>query len=91
MLYRISKVEVLPKTCLRLVYDDGVAVVVDFKPIIAEGGEFKKLADSKFFKQVKVDERGRSLVWPDELDFCADSLRLSGKVETPAPAARRAS
>ena len=37
-------------------------------------GVFTAFADPSFFVQVGVGERGRSLEWPGELDFCADAL-----------------
>jgi len=41
--------------------------------LIGKGG-LAALADPKVFAQVKVGERGRSLEWPGEIDFCADAL-----------------
>src|ERR1035437_1566638 len=37
-------------------------------------GVFAAFADPAFFVQVSVGERGRSLEWPGEIDFCADAL-----------------
>lgn len=37
-------------------------------------GVFAALADPAVFAQVRVGERGRSLEWPGEIDFCADAL-----------------
>ena len=48
---------------------------MDFKPNSAKGGVFMAMADPDFFVgKMHVDEDGRSLVWPGEVDFCADSL-----------------
>lgn len=41
---------------------------------LAGRGVFAAFNDPAFFAQVKVGERGRSLEWPGELDFCADAL-----------------
>ena len=65
---------------IRLEYQDGVTVIVDFSPVIQEGGIFSTLADPDFFKQVRLGDRRRSIIWPGELDFCADALRLEGQV-----------
>lgn len=35
---------------------------------------FTALADPAIFVQVRIGERGRSLEWPGEIDFCADAL-----------------
>ena len=37
-------------------------------------GVFSALADLAVFSQARVGERGRSLEWPGEIDFCADAL-----------------
>jgi hypothetical protein len=72
---RIATVEVLPEFQLRIRYSDGMNVRVDFRPIIQRGGVFARLGDAAFFSQVQVDNRGRSVYWPGEIDFCADALR----------------
>jgi hypothetical protein len=72
--YRIVQVQILGDHRLRLVYSDGGVVEKDFAPLIAIGNAFAALADPDFFTQVFIGERGRSLEWPGELDFCADAL-----------------
>ena len=37
-------------------------------------GVFASVTDPAVFMQVGVGERGRSLEWPGEIDFCADAL-----------------
>jgi len=59
---------------LRLVYSDGSIVVVDFTPIIQQGGVYSCLSEPEFFSQVSLAQGGRYIQWPNELDFCADSL-----------------
>ena len=41
---------------------------------------FEAWADRKVFQEVRVDESG-AVVWPGEIDLCADALylRLTGK------------
>ena len=68
-----------PNHILQITYADGEVVLVDFKPIIAEGGVFAPLADPQFFAQVSVAPRGRFIQWPGEIDFCADALWLEGE------------
>ena len=75
-MYTIEQVKTLPDFLLELVYNDGCTVVADFKPFIKQGGVFTSLADTQFFNQVKLGERGRYIEWPNELDFCADALRI---------------
>lgn len=63
---------------ITLEYDDGLICEVDFSEVIARGGVFSLLKEKSFFEQVSIGENGRSLVWPNKLDFCADALRLKG-------------
>ncbi len=37
-------------------------------------GVMADLADAALFAQVGIGERGRSLEWPGDIDFCADAL-----------------
>jgi hypothetical protein len=37
-------------------------------------GVFAELADPSIFAEVRVGERGRSLEWPGDIDFCTDTL-----------------
>ncbi len=39
-------------------------------------GVFAPWTDYGFFRQASIGERGRTLTWPGELDFCADALWL---------------
>jgi hypothetical protein len=75
MLHTIIQISVEPDYRLRLTYADGETILVDFKPLIEQGGEFSKLGNPKIFKQVMIGQRGRYIKWPGEIDFCADALR----------------
>ena len=73
--------EPLPDYRLRLTYRDGTVYVLDFKPVIAKGGVIAELADPAVFAAVKIGERGRSLEFPGEIDFCADALRVDAEAQ----------
>jgi hypothetical protein len=83
ILRRIVAVEAEPGCRLRIVYDSGETITVDFTPVIRKGGVFAQLADPVVFRQVCVDPRGRSVRWPGDIDFCADAvwLKAHGSVE----------
>jgi hypothetical protein len=91
---RISQVEPLPDFVLRLTFDDGWAGTVDFAPVIAKGGIFAFMDDPAAFATVQIGERGRSLVWidpeGDEVDFCADALRMQAETRAVEEMAARA-
>lgn len=69
---------------LRLIYDDGQTIVVDFTDTIRQGGVFAPLADPRFFAKAVLDQRGRAVRWPGDIDFCADALWLEGRSQTVA-------
>jgi Protein of unknown function (DUF2442) len=56
-----------------LTWVNGATTVSRFAHL-AGRGVFAALADPAVFVQVRVGERGRSLEWPGEIDFCADAL-----------------
>jgi hypothetical protein len=51
----------------------GEETVHSFRHLLSKG-VMKRMADPDFFAQVSIGEHGRSLIWPGELDFCADAL-----------------
>jgi len=57
-------------------------VIADFTPVVRPGGVFAPLADPAFFAQASLDERGRAVQWPGELEFCADALRQQARENT---------
>jgi hypothetical protein len=56
-------------------FNDGVEGEADFSPQVGLG-VFAVWTDYTVFQQVFIGEHGRTLVWPGELDFCADALWL---------------
>lgn len=56
-----------------LTWANGARTLHHFDRLIGRG-VFAPLAEPSFFEQVHVGERGRSLEWPKDIDFCADAL-----------------
>jgi hypothetical protein len=52
---------------------NGEKTINKFRHLVGKG-VLAALADPTVFAQVQVGERGRSLEWPGEIDFCADAL-----------------
>jgi hypothetical protein len=75
----IKRVAHLGERRLALVFDDGQVVVADFAAAAQKGGVFAPLRDEAVFKKVRIARHGRALVWPNDLDFCADGLYLPTK------------
>jgi len=63
---------------LLLQFDGGERRIVDFRPLIEKGGMCAKLGDPDFFRRVAVGDDDRYLVWPGEIDLCADALWCQG-------------
>ena len=64
---------------LRLTYADGFTSVVDLAPLSKRGGVFARLKDADCFGQVRVSDDGRYIEWAEELDMCADALRMQAE------------
>jgi uncharacterized protein DUF2442 len=63
-----------PKTyTVTVAWANGETTINRFGHLVGRG-VFAAIADPAVFFQVRVGERGRSLEWPGEIDFCADSL-----------------
>ena len=56
-----------------LTWANGEKTANSFRHLIGRG-VLAVLADPTIFAQVRIGERGRSLEWPGEIDFCADAL-----------------
>jgi Protein of unknown function (DUF2442) len=74
---------------IALTWANGEMTVSSFRHLVGIG-VFAAFADPAFFAQVHVGDRGRSLEWPDEIDFCADALWFEAHPED-APAQTRQS
>jgi hypothetical protein len=57
-----------------IAYRDQPLVLADFKPLIEQGGVMTALSNPATFAAVRIGPRGRSLVWGEDIEFCADGL-----------------
>lgn len=77
MLHTVKTVEYLNDYKLMLVFDDGEAKLVDFEDRLKTAKNmFLPLRDIEYFKQVEAD--GTTIVWPNGLDICPDTLYERG-------------
>ena len=61
---------------IKITYTDDVIIDADFKDLV-DKGIMQPLKNPAVFKQVSIDNKGRSIVWQEQnIDFCADGLRL---------------
>jgi hypothetical protein len=70
----IKKLALLSDLKLALVFDDETVLVANFEATAAKGGIFARLLNPDYFKRVRIAQKGRSLAWPQGLDFCTDAL-----------------
>lgn len=91
LLQKIASVEVPKFPFVRLTYEDGFTATIDFSTKIAWGEAMVPLRDPELFATAHVGSRGSSLEWigPDgeQIDFCADALRMEAERMQRAPAA----
>ena len=71
---RMTIVEIRDDLRLVIKFDDGTQGEVAFSEVISRGGVFATLADVEVFRGVEIAGGGRYLVFPGEIDFCADEL-----------------
>jgi hypothetical protein len=66
-----------------LTFQDGFAKQLDFSRLLTIGKVFTPLRDPQFFKTAHTSPDGRVLEWltidGDEIDMCADSLRMEAE------------
>ncbi len=71
---KILSCEVLSNFRIKINYDDGKTIEIDFTNKIEKDTVTESLANPDVFKQVKITRDGRAIEWPGEVEFCADSL-----------------
>ena len=72
---RVKELKYLGGYELEIVFTNGRRGVVDFRPyVMGKGGLLKALEDPDFFKRVRVEPDFRTLVWPNDADWCPDVL-----------------
>lgn len=81
LLHKIRSVRVIGNLTLELSWDDETMSDVNLRSVVEQGGVFTTLRDPNVFASVSVDVSGRFLVWPGDVDLCADALRLTVETE----------
>ena len=80
---RLTSVAVPRFPLVRLTYADGFSAELDFSEKLAWGDVTVPLRDPKLFETAHVGSGGSSLEWigpqGEEIDFCADALRLEAE------------
>ena len=92
MVLRIIDVQPLENYRLRISFNDGVVRNVDFTSLLhdADGTLAEPLRDPAYFRQVRVDEESRTIVWPNGLDPDPEVLHGDYAPALPPTASNRA-
>ncbi len=64
---RVTHVELLDDSHLRVHFNDGVIREIDCR-FLMHGTLGEPLRDPNYFRQVRVDEESRTIIWPNGLD-----------------------
>ncbi len=67
MLLRVTSVEPLDGFRLRLTFNDGAVTEADFSDDL-RGPLAEPLRDPAYFRQARIDDEARTVVWPNGLD-----------------------
>jgi hypothetical protein len=70
----VTAVELLGGHRLRLTFDDGSVGDVDVAYLLGRGPVFEPLRDPAYFRQVRVDPEGGTIVWPNGADVAPETL-----------------
>lgn len=55
-------------------FEDGTAADVDLGYLAEYGGVFGPLRDPAYFRQLRADPEGGTIVWPDGADIAPETL-----------------
>ena len=83
---RVTDVELIDDRHLRVTFNDGVVREVDCS-FLFHGTLGEPLRDPGYFRQVRVDEEARTVLWPNGLDPAPELLH--GDHEPPSAARSR--
>ncbi len=79
---KITSVEYDGDYRLKLLFDDGVAGVIDIAEQVSFEGVFRPMKNLDFFKRVRINRTWGTIEWPGKIDFDPEVLyeEITGKV-----------
>ncbi len=82
MIPRIKDITPLPDFLLRVVFDDGKAVLYDVKEDMEQLEDYRDLRTiAGLFDQVQLDQSRTCVFWNDRIDLPSDAIYEYGKVQ----------
>ncbi|MGI8801434.1 MAG: DUF2442 domain-containing protein [Solirubrobacteraceae bacterium] len=67
---------------VRVRFDDGTSADVDLGYLVEYGGVFEPLRDLDFFRQLRADPEGGTIVWPNDADLAPETLYAHARPES---------
>jgi hypothetical protein len=67
-IYKVRSVKKVAPYILRVGFDDGSELTIDFRPVLA-GELYRPLRELSLFNHVRIDPEVHTLVWPNGADF----------------------
>jgi hypothetical protein len=90
VMLRVTDVQSLDDYRLRVVFNDGVTREVDCS-FLLHGTLGEPLRDPDYFRQARVDDEARTVIWPNGLDPAPELLYGDGQTSvTVQPSVHRA-
>jgi hypothetical protein len=71
---------------VRVRFEDGTTGEVNLSYLLEYGGVFEPLRDPGFFRQLRVDPEGGTIVWPNDADIAPETLYAHAQGRTAATA-----
>lgn len=82
MIPKIKDVTPMPDFCLRVIFDDGRAVLYDVKEDMEQIESYRDLRTIHgLFDQVQLDQSRTCVFWNDRIDLPSDAIYEYGRVQ----------
>ena len=76
---KINEIEIIKNYIVKITFSDNSYFLYNFEDYIQKGNIFEELKNKDTFNKLKISEDKRSLLFPNNIDFCADSLWLKSR------------
>jgi hypothetical protein len=71
---RLSDARPIDGYGVHVCFEDGLSADIDLSYLLGYGGVFAPLQDPDFFSQLRIDNEGATIVWPNEADIAPETL-----------------